>query len=55
MDWQFSPTKISLFQTKVRFLRHYITRGTIIPIERSIQFVDEFPDQILDKNNYKGF
>ena len=45
-----SKTKINLFQTKIRFLGQYITQGTITPIERSIAFVDKFPDQILDKN-----
>ena len=35
-----SPTKIVLFQTKIRFLGHSVHQGTIIPIERSIQFTD---------------
>ena len=41
--------KISLFQTIVRFLGHYIYQGTIVPIERSLEFANRFPDRILDK------
>jgi hypothetical protein len=33
-----SKTKISLFQTRVRFLGHYICQGTVTPIERSLTF-----------------
>ncbi len=44
-----SKTKISLFQTWIRFLGHYITQGTITPIERALAFADKFPDKILDK------
>ncbi|KAL6316353.1 hypothetical protein AAG906_017990 [Vitis piasezkii] len=32
-----SATKISLFQTKVRFLGHHIHQGTFTPIQRSIE------------------
>ena len=45
-----SKHKISLFQTKVRFLSHWIHQGSTTPRERAIQFVDKFPDQIIDKN-----
>ena len=38
-----SPTKINLFQTKIKFLGHYIQQGTIIPIERSSNFCGKFP------------
>ena len=44
-----SSSKVSLFQTKVRFLGHYISKGTITPIERSLAFTDKFPNKILDK------
>ena len=50
-----SKSKISLFQTRVRFLGHYISQGTITPIERSLEFTTKFPDRITDKLNYKGF
>ena len=50
-----SAPKIELFQTKVRFLGYYIHQGTFIPITRSIQFVDKFPDEILDKNQLQRF
>ena len=45
----FLKKKISLFQTRVRFLGHYICQGTIIPIERSLEFANRFPEKILDK------
>ncbi len=47
-----SKSKISLFQTRVRFLGHYITQGTITSIERSLEFPNKFPDKILTKPNY---
>ena len=50
-----SPTKISLFQTKIRFLGHYINQGTIIPIERALIFADKFLDEIKDKNQLQRF
>jgi len=50
-----SSSKISLFQTKVRFLGHYISKGTITPIERSLLFADKFPDKILDKTQLQRF
>ena len=40
-----SKTKISLFQTRVRFLGHYICQGTVTPIERSLTFTSKFPDK----------
>nr|KJB60922.1 hypothetical protein B456_009G331000 [Gossypium raimondii] len=42
-----SKSKISLFQTRVG---HYVAQGTITPIEISIEFVNEYPNQILDKD-----
>ena len=50
-----SKPKINLFQTKVRFLGHWIYQGSITPIERAIQFADKFPDQIIDKNQLQRF
>ena len=50
-----SKSKISLFQTRVRFLGHYITHGTITPIERSLAFASKFPDKILDKTQLQRF
>ena len=44
-----SKAKISLFQTRVQFLGHYITHRTITPIERSLAFPSKFPDKVLDK------
>ena len=44
-----SKSKINLFQTRIRFLGHNIYQGTIIPMERSIEFANKFPDQIKDK------
>jgi hypothetical protein len=44
-----SKSKISLFQTHVHFLSHYICQGTITPIKRSLTFANKFPDKILDK------
>lgn len=38
--------KMKLFQTTVRFLGHNISRGIIIPIERSIEFASKFPNEI---------
>ncbi|KAL4197074.1 hypothetical protein AMTRI_Chr04g249440 [Amborella trichopoda] len=50
-----SAKKINLIQTKITFLGHHIHYGTIIPIERSIQFADKFPDIILDKTELQRF
>ena len=50
-----SSSKISLFQSKVRFLGHNIHYGKITPIDRAIQFADKFPDEILDKTQFKDF
>ena len=48
-----SEKKISLFQSRVRFLGHYICQETIVPIERSLEFTNRFLDKILD-TSYKG-
>ncbi|KAL4184310.1 hypothetical protein AMTRI_Chr10g224930 [Amborella trichopoda] len=50
-----SAKKINICQTKIRFLGHHIHHGTIIPIERSIQFADKFLDIILDKTKLQRF
>ena len=50
-----SKIKINLFQTKIRFLGHNIHQGTIIPIDRSIEFADKFPNHILDKTQLQRF
>ncbi|MFQ6637956.1 hypothetical protein Gotur_013216 [Gossypium turneri] len=44
-----------MFQTKVRFLGHYIIQGTITPIEQSIEFASKFSDQTLDKVQLQRF
>lgn len=40
---------MSLFQTKIRFFGHNIYQGTIIPISRSIEFADQFSDELREK------
>ena len=47
--------QISLFQTRVRFLGHYIYQGTTVLIERSLEFANRFPDKILDKTQLQRF
>ena len=44
-----SAPKIKPFQTTVKFLGFDIHHGVIKPIDKSIQFAEKFPDQILDK------
>ena len=50
-----SEKKISLFQNRVRFLGHYISQGTIVSIERSLEFANRFPEKILDKTQLQRF
>ena len=50
-----SATKIDLFQDKIRFLGHNIYKGTLSPIDRAIQFADQFLDEIKDKNQLRRF
>ena len=45
-----SKTNISLFQTRICFLGHYISQGTITPIKISLTFATKFLDKILEKN-----
>jgi hypothetical protein len=50
-----SKIKISLFQTRVRFLGHYICQGIVTPIERSLTFTNKFPDKITNKTQLQRF
>ena len=50
-----STSKMNLFQTKIKFLAHHIQKGTITPIQRSIQFVDKFSNEIKDKQQLQLF
>jgi hypothetical protein len=50
-----SQPKIKLFQTKIRFLGHDIYQGTLRPIQRSLDFTNKFPDEILDKTQLQRF
>ena len=50
-----SKKKMSLFQTKVRFLGHYISQGMITPIERSLEFANKFREKIIDKTQLQRF
>ena len=50
-----SATKMKLFQTKIRFLGHEIYKGTIKPIDRTIEFANNFPDELRDKTQLQRF
>jgi hypothetical protein len=50
-----SKIKISLFQTCVHFVGHYICQGTVIPIERALTFTNKSPDKITDKTQLQRF
>lgn len=50
-----SAPKMKLFQTTIRFLGHNIHNGTIIPINRSMEFASKFPDEIKDKTQLQRF
>ena len=50
-----SALKIKLFQTSVWFLGFDIRHGVIKPINRAIQFVDKFSDEILEKTQLQKF
>ena len=50
-----SKPKIKLFQTKIRFLGFEIHLGLIKPIQMSIEFASNFPDQITDKTQLQRF
>ena len=48
-----SLRKMKLFQTKIRLLGHDIYQGIITFINRSIKFVDKFPNEIKDKKQFQ--
>ena len=50
-----SEKKMKLFQTRVKFLGHDIYKNMIKPINRTIEFADKFPDEIIDKNQLQRF
>jgi len=50
-----SPSKMILFQTKIRFLGDDIYQGTIKPIQRSLAFADKFPEEIKDREQLQRF
>ena len=50
-----STPKMKLFQTKIRFLGHENFQGKTKPIQRSIEFVDKFPNEIKDKKQLQRF
>ena len=50
-----SLPKVKLFQTKVRFLGFDINQGIIKPIQRSLDFVNKFPNEIQDKTQLQRF
>ncbi|XP_057990551.1 uncharacterized protein LOC131172936 [Hevea brasiliensis] len=50
-----SAKKIKLFQTKIRFLGHNIEQGSIIPIDRAIEFARKFPNEKKDKTQLQRF
>ena len=45
-----SAPKMKLFQTQIRFLGFEIYQGKIKPIQRAIDFVNKFSDEIKDKS-----
>jgi len=50
-----SSSKISLFQTKVRFLGHHISKGTITPMKDPFCLQINSQIRFLIKPNYKDF
>jgi len=50
-----SPSKMILFQIKIRFLGHDIYQGTIKPIQRFLAFADKFPDEIKNRKYVQQF
>ena len=48
-------SKIKKIQTQIRFLGFEIYQGTVKPIQRSIEFANEFPDELKDKNKLQRF
>ena len=54
-DLVISESKIELFKTKIRFLGYEISLRTTKPIQKSIEFVDKFPNQMLSKTQLQRF
>ena len=50
-----SKKKLELFQTKIKFLGHVISNGTLILQQHAVEFADKFPDKILDKTQLQRF
>ena len=50
-----SAPKMKLFQTTIRFLGFNINKGSVIPIQRSIEFASKFPDEIKEKTQLQRF
>lgn len=50
-----SETKMKLFKTMIDFLGYNIQCGSYQVIQRSIDFIDHFPDEILDKTQLQRF
>jgi len=50
-----SKKKLELFQTKIKFLGHVISNGTLILQQHAVEFADKFLDKILDKTHLQRF
>jgi len=50
-----SVRKRKIFQTKTRFLGSEIDQNTITPIQRSLEFTSNFPNEIKDKQQLQRF
>lgn len=50
-----SASKMKLFKTMIDFLGYNIQYGSYSVIQRSLIFVDHFPDEITDKNQLQRF
>jgi len=50
-----SKKKLELFQTKIKFLGHVISNGTLILQQHAVEFADKFLDKILDKTQLQRF
>ena len=51
----FSESKMKLFRSMIDFLGYNIQYGSYGVIQRSLNFVDHFPDEILDKTQLQRF
>ena len=50
-----SKKKLELFQTKINFLGHIISNGTLILQQHAVKFADKFLDKILHKTQLQIF